>query len=127
MARSIAALDTSRRAMAFCPRRCSVLVRWGLAGTVIAPFPVRRRKPIANDQDDKITSGILGLGGAPVPKEPGDPSADETDEARAQRRARMQQGEAEARTGETPHTQGPGATGIDMGAGGTGTDIDDGR
>ena len=82
---------------------------------------------MANETDDKITSGILGLGGAEVPKAPGDPTAEDTEEARAQRRARMRQGEADARTRETPDTQGPGATGIDMGAGGTGTDIDSGR
>lgn len=82
---------------------------------------------MADNKDDRFDSGVLGLGGAPVPKAPGDPVAEDTDEARAQRRARMRQGEAEDRARETADTQGPGATGIDMGAGGTGTDIDAGR
>jgi hypothetical protein len=72
--------------------------------------------------DDKITSGILGLGNSPVPKEPGDPTTEYDAEAVAQRRARMRQGEAEDQTSET-NEHGHGATGIDMGAGGEGTDI----
>jgi hypothetical protein len=74
-----------------------------------------------DEKDDKITSGILGLGGAPVPKEPGDPSTEHDPESVAQRRARMRQGEADE-AGE-PDTGGPGAVGIDMGAGGEGTQV----
>lgn len=76
-------------------------------------------------KDDKITSGILGLGGAPVPKEPGDPTTDYDAESVAQRRARRHQGEAEAEADRQDDTDtgGPGATGIDMGAGGHGTDL----
>lgn len=81
---------------------------------------------MADDKDDDtINSGILGLGRAPVPKAPGDPTTEHDDESVAQRRARMHQGEAEAeadRREETP-TRGPGATGIDMGAGGEGTGV----
>lgn len=76
--------------------------------------------------DDKITSGILGLGGAPVPKEPGDPSTEHDAEAVAQRRARMHEGEAEdaaAADARDESDQHAGATGIDMGAGGHGTDV----
>ena len=73
--------------------------------------------------DDKITSGILGLGGAPVPKEPGDPTTEYDAESVAQRRARLHQGEAEALAEEETDQQGSGATGIDMGAGGHGTDL----
>ena len=74
--------------------------------------------------DDKITSGILGLGGAPVPKTPGDPTTEFDAESVAQRRARMHQGEAEAAEDrEETDQQGSGATGIDMGAGGHGTDV----
>lgn len=74
--------------------------------------------------DDKITSGILGLGGTPVPKTPGDPTTEYDDESVAQRRARLHQGEAEAEAARDDGDQsGPGATGIDMGAGGDGTDI----
>lgn len=72
--------------------------------------------------DDKITSGILGLGNSPVPKEPGDPTTSNDPESVAQRRARMREGEAEDRAEETSE-QHHGATGIDMGAGGHGTDI----
>ena len=72
--------------------------------------------------DDKITSGILGLGGGPVPKAPGDPTTEYDAESVAQRRARMHQGEAEA-LADTTEEQHHGATGIDMGAGGHGTDI----
>jgi hypothetical protein len=72
--------------------------------------------------DDKITDGILGLGGHPVPKAPGDPTTEHDPESVAQRRARMREGEAEDRADET-NEQTHGATGIDMGAGGQGTDI----
>ena len=72
--------------------------------------------------DDKITDGILGLGGQPVPKAPGDPTTEHDPESVAQRRARMREGEAEDRADETSD-QSHGATGIDMGAGGEGTDI----
>ena len=74
--------------------------------------------------DDKITSGILGLGGAPVPKTPDDPSTEFDAESVAQRRARMQQGEADANAArDDGDNSGPGATGIDMGSGGNGTDL----
>lgn len=76
--------------------------------------------------DDKITSGILGLNGEPVPKTPADPSTQYDAESVAQRRARMHQGEAEAAAdadARDESNQSTGATGIDMGAGGHGTDI----
>ena len=75
------------------------------------------------DDDDKITSGILGLGGTPVPKSPEDPTTSHDEDAVAQRRARMASGEAETITPEDPDRQRSGATGIDMGAGGQGTHI----
>ena len=74
-------------------------------------------------KDDKITSGILGLGGAAVPKAPGDPTTEFDAESVAQRRARMHQGEAEADADRDNDQSGPGATGIDMGSGGDGTDL----
>jgi hypothetical protein len=75
--------------------------------------------------DDKITSGILGLGGAPVPKAPGDPSAADDERSVARRRARIRMAEEEEaeRAEESEHRH-AGATGIDMGAGGEGTDIE---
>jgi hypothetical protein len=76
---------------------------------------------MADDTNDKISSGILGLGGSEVPKEPGDPTTEHDAESEAKRRARMRQTEEEA--GETAEWQHKGATGIDMGSGGQGTDV----
>jgi hypothetical protein len=73
--------------------------------------------------DDKITSGILGLGGAPVPKGPDDPTTSHDEASVAQRRARMREGEDELLAPDEPDQQHSGATGIDMGAGGHGTDV----
>jgi hypothetical protein len=75
------------------------------------------------DTDDKITNGILGLGGAPVPKEPTDPSAENDPESVARRRSRMREGDDEHVQTEALDRQHSGATGIDMGAGGQGTDV----
>ena len=81
-------------------------------------------KHVHSDDDISETPArqgdILGLGGAAVPKAPGDPVT-EYDEASARRR-RERASESES-VDETP-THGAGATGIDMGSGGTGTDID---
>lgn len=73
--------------------------------------------------DDKATSGILGLGGSPVPKSPADPKASDDEESVARRRSRMS-GEGDTITPEDPDRQRSGATGIDMGAGGQGTHIE---
>jgi hypothetical protein len=75
-----------------------------------------------DEKDDTATSGILGLGGSPVPKSPGDPTTEYDGESVAQRRARMRQGEAEDQA-EREVDDHHGATGIDMGAGGHGTDV----
>jgi hypothetical protein len=77
---------------------------------------------MADDTNDKISSGILGLGGAPVPKEPGDPTTEHDAESEARRRARMRE-EADAEPAEDPNRQRSGATGIDMGSGGQGTHV----
>ena len=76
------------------------------------------------DTNDKDT-GILGLGGSPVPKAPGDPSASNDPESVRQRQHRIANAEAEesATTGEDPDRQRSGATGIDMGSGGQGTHV----
>jgi len=83
-------------------------------------------KDTHTQEPDEIRSGdVLGLGGSPVPKMPGDPSASDDPESVARRRDRLRGEEAEE-TGtarEDPYKQSPGATGIDMGAGGRGTDI----
>ena len=71
--------------------------------------------------NEERAGDVLGLGGAPVPKAPGDPSADKDPESVARRRDRLQR-ENEERT-EVTSDRSSGATGIDMGAGGSGTDI----
>ena len=77
------------------------------------------------DTNEMERSGdILGLGGSPVPKEPGDPTASNDPESVARRRERAREGDdtLESRR-ETAYKQTSGATGIDMGAGGHGTDL----
>ena len=70
-------------------------------------------------------AGILGLGGAAVPKAPGDPTASNDPESVHRRHHRIANAEAEeaAATAEDPDRQRSGATGIDMGAGGQGTHL----
>lgn len=75
-----------------------------------------------NDLDEKVTSGILGLGGSEVPKSPTDPTTEYDDESIARRRNRMA-AEEETTTHEDPDRQRSGATGIDMGSGGQGTHV----
>ena len=75
------------------------------------------------NEDEPVRQGdVLGLGGSAVPKTPGDPSTEFDDESRAQRHARAT-GDGDLVT-DTNRTRTPGATGIDMGAGGTGTDVE---
>lgn len=78
---------------------------------------------MADDTNDKITSGILGLGGAPVPKEPGDPTTEHDPDSEARRRARMRGETEDHLQTEDPDRQRSGATGIDMGSGGQGTHV----
>lgn len=73
--------------------------------------------------DEPVRQGdILGLGGAAVPKSPEDRSAslerDVTNDTESIR------DEAEERRPNTAYRRSPGATGIDMGAGGEGTDVE---
>ena len=75
------------------------------------------------EKDEPVRSGdVLGLGGAEVPKAPGDPTTAYDPESVAQRRGRTLEDEEAART-EEPDRQRSGATGIDMGAGGQGTHL----
>lgn len=71
---------------------------------------------------DVQSGDVLGLSGSPVPKMPGDPSASDDPESAARRRERMRS-EEEATRREDPDLHHKGATGIDMGAGGEGTDV----
>ena len=80
-----------------------------------------RSVPDTDEVRSSSESGdILGLGGSPVPKMPGDPSASNDPESVRRRRERaMESDESTSREGD----QHSGATGIDMGAGGQGTDL----
>jgi hypothetical protein len=85
------------------------------------------RKPL--DVDDEAAAeaqntqfgDVLGLGGSAVPKMPGDPSASYDPKSVEQRRERALSDE----TSESPTVteRSAGATGVDMGAGGTGTGL----
>jgi hypothetical protein len=82
-----------------------------------------RRDEFDRDLGDvERTGDILGLGGAPVPKSPDDPSAEQDPEAVAKRRKRVRTGDDEGVSGRAPERT-TGATAIDLGAGGTGTDV----
>lgn len=77
------------------------------------------------DKNEKDT-GILGISGSPVPKAPGDPSASNDPDSVDQRRQRIANAEEEGfatlheSEGDRQHA---GATGIDMGSGGEGTNL----
>jgi hypothetical protein len=65
---------------------------------------------------------VLGLGNSPVPKGPGDPGTEYDAESVRHRRERVTNAaEEDQRSRDLEH--GAGATGIDMGAGGGGTDV----
>ena len=75
------------------------------------------------NEDEPVRQGdVLGLGGSAVPKTPGDPSTEFDDESRARRHARA--AAEEDFVSDTGRTRTPGAAGIDMGAGGSGTDVE---
>ncbi len=70
-----------------------------------------------NDDEPVRAGDILGLGGAAVPKSP----ADKTSERSEQHGALLDEDE---RNRQSAYRRSPGATGIDMGAGGSGTDVE---
>jgi len=82
------------------------------------------RKDVS-DADEMIErkGDVLGLGGSAVPKTPDDPAVSQDPESVRKRRERARAGESEDRRDDDPFRQSKGATGIDMGAGGSGTDI----
>jgi hypothetical protein len=90
---------------------------------------VRDRRDSADRIDEEVDRSaaregdVLGLGGAAVPKAPGDPSASDDPESVARRRARGMGADEDVAPREDPYRQSAGATGIDMGAGGEGTDV----
>lgn len=82
-----------------------------------------QKKRSRSDEDESLREGeVLGLGGSAVPKSPSDPVTEFDEESIARRRERAA-GSADV-TGTTDMPRGPGATGIDMGSGGSGTDIE---
>jgi hypothetical protein len=82
------------------------------------------KKNTRHTADTEREGDILGLGGTAVPKAPGDPTASNDPEEVAQRRerARADDHTLTPRQGD-PYQPSKGATGIDMGAGGRGTDV----
>ena len=86
-------------------------------------YDERRDDSDTDETPSRPQSGdVLGLGGSPVPKMPGDPSASSDPESARRRRERGIADE-EPLSGAGGDRQHSGATGIDMGAGGQGTDI----
>ena len=84
---------------------------------------VSRDAEMADDRDmPKREGDILGLGGVVVPKDANDPSTEYDDESIARRRGRS--APLDEPTADRNMSRGAGATGIDMGSGGTGTDIE---
>lgn len=70
--------------------------------------------------DENVRDGdVLGLGGSTVPKSPGDPTTEYDPASVEQRRNRALREETVRRPSDDQH----GATGVDMGAGGHGTDV----
>lgn len=76
-----------------------------------------------DELDEKVTSGVLGLGRTEVPKSPTDPTTEYDEESIARRRNRMSGADEETVAPEDADRQRSGATGIDMGSGGQGTHL----
>jgi hypothetical protein len=71
------------------------------------------------EDDEPVRQGdVLGLGGAAVPKSPNDKRSDRSRDDGALH------DDEEDRDRDTAYRRGHGATGIDMGAGGSGTDVE---
>ena len=89
---------------------------------------VRRERDMPRESDSrdedmpKREGDILGLGGAVVPKSSADQTTEYDEESVARRRARSAGMDEPAGTRELH--RGKGATGIDMGSGGDGTDLE---
>ena len=75
------------------------------------------------DEVGERAGDVLGLGGSSVPKAPGDPMVSNDPASVRKRQMRARETEADAVRDDDPYRQGKGATGIDMGAGGRGTDL----
>jgi hypothetical protein len=66
---------------------------------------------------------VIGLNGSSVPNVPGDRTASNDPADIRKRRPRAEESEADDRRDDDRYRQSTGATGIDMGAGGRGTDV----
>lgn len=78
-----------------------------------------RRDDAATDERVGREGDVLGIGGTVVPKAPGDPTTEHDPESVRKRHDRAMGDEVVRRPADDQH----GATGIDMGAGGHGTDV----
>jgi hypothetical protein len=81
----------------------------------------------SDERKDNREGDVLGVGGPISSNEPGEPRAHAVDKDQQRRRQRMSEGADEVtpsatETGTTH--RGTGATGVDMGAGGEGTDVE---
>jgi hypothetical protein len=85
----------------------------------LRPMPADDTTP--ESDTPKREGDILGLGGSVVPKSSVDPTTEYDDESVARRRARSTEDQLD-RESDMPREKG--ATGIDMGSGGSGTDIE---
>jgi hypothetical protein len=81
-------------------------------------------EPREDDERQDMRQGdVLGLSGTEVPKAPDDPTTEYDEESVAKRRERAA-GAGEGRVADrTSQDRSKGATGIDMGSGGSGTDL----
>jgi hypothetical protein len=95
----------------------------------MAPVLLRMNAGGHDTMADKQSGDILGLGGAgsapAVNDEIANREASDLSDEAGKRRRRMSEGADEVTpSGETAYRRSSGATGIDMGAGGEGTDIE---
>ena len=83
----------------------------------------KKRKRDRNDDEPVREGDILGLGGVVPPKSSNEPSTSfEKDVTRNSESTREE--DEDMRQGDTAYKRSSGATGIDMGAGGSGTDVE---
>ena len=81
------------------------------------------KKRDRNDNEPVREGDILGLGGALPPKSSDEPSTSFEDDLTRNSESIRDEDE-DMGDGDTAYKRGPGATGIDMGAGGSGTDVE---
>ena len=76
------------------------------------------------DNEPQRQGDVLGLGRIAVPKSSNDAATEFDEESTAQRHTRSRGEDEDQGREDTSYKHGAGATGIDMGAGGTGTDVE---